>query len=68
LKKDGFKIDRIEASRMVKKWKTIYPFVRWLIKRKTREFQKNPFFISNTILEREHLILVAKNEAVVEMS
>jgi 2-polyprenyl-3-methyl-5-hydroxy-6-metoxy-1,4-benzoquinol methylase len=68
LEKNGFRIDRIEANRMVKKWKNIYPFVRWLIKRKTREFQKDPFFISRTILDGEYLVWVTKKEGAVEMS
>lgn len=68
LEKNGFKIDRIEANRMVKKWKTIYPFVRWLVKRKTKKFQKDPFFISPTILDGEYLIFVAKNEGTIEIS
>lgn len=68
LEKNGFKIDRIEANRMVKKWKTIYPLVKWLIKRKTKKFQKDPFFISRTILDGEYLIFVAKNEGTIEVS
>lgn len=60
LEKYGLEIDKVEANRMVRKYKTIYPFVRWFVRYKTGKLQKDPFFISNTILEGEHLIFVSK--------
>ena len=65
LEKYGFKIDRIESNRMVRKWKMIHPFLKWHIKYKTRKkSQEDPLLISDTILEGEHLIVVAKREGI----
>ena len=60
LDKYGFEIDKMESNRMVKKWKTIYPFVRWIVKYNTKKIQKDPFFISDTILQGEYLIFFSK--------
>jgi ubiquinone/menaquinone biosynthesis C-methylase UbiE len=68
LEKYGFKIERIEANRMVRKWKMIYPFLKWLIKYLTKKkIQKDPLLISNTLLEGEHLIFIAKQGEQIEV-
>lgn len=68
LEKYKFRIERIEANRMVRKWKMIYPPLKWLIKRLTKKkIQEDPFLISNTILEGEHLIFVAKRGEQIEV-
>jgi hypothetical protein len=46
---------------MVRKWKIIFPLIKYFIKFKTKKkFPKEPFFLSDTILEGEDLIFVAK--------
>jgi hypothetical protein len=60
LEKYGLEIDKVEANRMVRKYKTIYPFVRWFVKYKTGKIQKDPLFLSNALLEGEHLIVVSR--------
>ncbi len=61
LEKYGFNIERVETNRRVKKWKMIFPVVKYFIKFKTKKkFPTEPFFLSDTILEGEDLIFVAK--------
>jgi SAM-dependent methyltransferase len=61
LEKYEFKIERVETNRMVRKWKIIFPLIKYFIKFKTKKkFPKEPFFISDMILEGEDLIFVAK--------
>jgi len=61
LEKHGFKIESVETNRMVKKWKIIFPLIKYFIKIKTKKkFPKDSFYISDTILEGEILIIIAK--------
>jgi SAM-dependent methyltransferase len=61
LEKYGFKIEKVETNRMVRKWNIIFPLIKWLIKYKTRKkFPKDPLFVSDVILEGEDLIFIAK--------
>jgi SAM-dependent methyltransferase len=61
LQKYGFAIERIETNRMVKRWKLLFPLIKWFTKHKTRKkFPKDPFYISDMILEGEDLIVIAK--------
>jgi len=61
LEKYGFKIEKVETNRRVRKWKMIFPVVKYFIKLKTKKkFPTEPFFLSDTILEGEDLIFVAK--------
>jgi len=61
LEKYGFKIERVETNRMVRKWKMVFPLIKYFIKFKTeKKFPKEPFFLSDTILEGEALIFVAR--------
>jgi SAM-dependent methyltransferase len=61
LQKCGFAIERIETNRMVKRWKLLFPLIKWFTKHKTRKkYPKDPFYISDMILEGEDLIVIAK--------
>jgi SAM-dependent methyltransferase len=61
LEKYGFGISRIETNRVVKKWGVFYPFLRWVVKRKTqKKFRGDPFLTSDVLLDGEILIFVAK--------
>jgi SAM-dependent methyltransferase len=58
----GFEIYRIETNRKVRKWKVIYPVLRWFVREKTKgKFREDPFLISDTMLEGEILIYVTKH-------
>lgn len=60
--KHGFGIWRIETNKKVRKWKVIYPTLRWFVRHKTKgKFREDPFLISDTLLEGEILIYVAKH-------
>jgi len=60
LEKYQFQILRIETNRIVKKWRLLHPFVKQFIKYKTeKKFKKDPFFISDILLEGEDLIYIA---------
>ncbi|MBM4276286.1 MAG: class I SAM-dependent methyltransferase [Deltaproteobacteria bacterium] len=62
LEKCGFKICRVETNKKVKKWKSIYPFIKWLVRKKTKKiFPMDPYFVSDTILEGQILIFIAKH-------
>lgn len=61
LERHGFKICRIETNKKIKKWRRIHPFLKWLIRHKTGvKFPMDPFLASDTVLEGEILIFVAK--------
>jgi ubiquinone/menaquinone biosynthesis C-methylase UbiE len=61
LQKYGFAIERIETNRMVKRWRLLFPLIKWFTKHKTRKkFPKDPFYVSDMILEGEVLIVTAK--------
>ncbi|OGP94742.1 MAG: hypothetical protein A2157_05605 [Deltaproteobacteria bacterium RBG_16_47_11] len=63
LEKYGFNIEHVETNRMVRKWKMIFPLIKYFIKIKTKKkFPKDPLFISDVILEGEDLIFIAKKE------
>jgi SAM-dependent methyltransferase len=60
--KYGFKIEKVETNRRVRKWNIIFPLMKWFIKYKTRKkFPKDPLFVSDVILEGEDLIFIAKH-------
>jgi len=68
LEKYKFRIERIEANKMVKKWKMIYPLLKWLIKHMTKKkIKEDPLLTSNTILEGDHLIFIAKHAEQIEL-
>jgi SAM-dependent methyltransferase len=63
LEKYGFEIEKIETNRMVKKWRLLFPLIKWFAKRKTKQkFPKDPFYVSDIILEGEDLIVMAKKK------
>lgn len=64
LEKYGFRIEKVETNRLVRKGGILFPFIKLLIRYKTKKkFPDDPIYISDTILEGENLILVAKREA-----
>jgi 2-polyprenyl-3-methyl-5-hydroxy-6-metoxy-1,4-benzoquinol methylase len=63
LEKYGFIIEKIETNRFVQKWNIIFPFMKWVIKIKSRKkFPKDPFYLSDTILKGEDLIFIAQKK------
>ena len=61
LQKYGFVIERIETNRRVIRWKLFFPLIKWFTKHKTRKkFPKDPFYVSDIILEGEILIVTAQ--------
>jgi SAM-dependent methyltransferase len=57
----GFRIDRIETNRPVRKWGLIYPLLKWFIRYKTgKRFPHDRFYVSDTLLDGEDLIFVAQ--------
>jgi SAM-dependent methyltransferase len=64
LEKYGFNIERVETNRMVRKWKVIFPLIKWFVKYKTKKkFPKDPLYLSDIILEGEDLIFVTKKKS-----
>jgi SAM-dependent methyltransferase len=64
LEKYGFKIERVETNRMVRKWKLIFPLIKWFVKYKTKKkFPMDPLYLSDIILEGEDLIFVTKKKS-----
>jgi SAM-dependent methyltransferase len=61
LERYGFKIEKVETNRKVRKWNIIFPLIKWFVKYKTRKkFPRDPLFVSDVILEGEDLIFIAK--------
>lgn len=61
LEKNGFQVRRIETNKKVKKWKMIYPLLKKIIKHKTgKKFRRDPFLVSDALLEGEILIYLAQ--------
>ena len=63
LEKYGFEIEYVETNKHVKKWKLIHPWMKRLIRGKTKKkYQREPFYTSDLLLEGEILIFVARRE------
>lgn len=61
LRKNGFRIEKIETNRLVRKRGIPYLFVKWLVKYKTkRKFLEDPLYVSDTLLEGENLIILSQ--------
>lgn len=61
LTKYGFSVERVETNKRVKKWKMMHPLIKSIIRYKTRKrFPKDPFYISDTLLDGEDLIFIAR--------
>ncbi len=61
LEKHGFGICHMDANRFVKKWRILYPFLKWFVKYKTgKKFPRDAFLVSDIMLEGEDLIYIAK--------
>jgi SAM-dependent methyltransferase len=64
LEKYGFKAERVETNRMVRKWKLIFPLIKWFVKYKTKKkFPKDPLYLSDILLEGEDLVFVTKKKS-----
>lgn len=64
LEKFGFCLEAIETNREVRKWKAIFPFLKKIVRAKTKKkFRDDPFVLSDTLLEGEILIFLAKRRA-----
>jgi SAM-dependent methyltransferase len=64
LEKCGLAIETVETNRAVRKWGLVYPLVKWLVRYKTRKrFPRESFYVSDTLLEGEELIFVARAAA-----
>jgi 2-polyprenyl-3-methyl-5-hydroxy-6-metoxy-1,4-benzoquinol methylase len=67
LEKYGFWIETIEANRTVRRWRLLHPFLKRFIRYKTRKrFPEDPFYTSDTMLEGEDLIFIAKKRSTKE--
>jgi ubiquinone/menaquinone biosynthesis C-methylase UbiE len=62
LEKNGLTLQGIEASRRVRKWPVLHSFLKPLIRRKTRRYYRDPFYVSDTLLEGEVLVFVARKQ------
>lgn len=63
LSKYGFSVEKIEANKTVRKWKLIHPLIKLIIKHKTKKrLPRDPFYVSDTILDGEDLIFIARKE------
>ncbi len=63
LSKYGFAVEKIEMNKAVRKWKLIHPLIKLIIKHKTKKrFPGDPFYLSDTMLDGEDLIFMARKE------
>lgn len=63
LSRNRFEVERIEANRYVKKWRLIYPLIKWAIKHYT--LRNNPYartLLIRELLEGEVLIILARKK------
>jgi SAM-dependent methyltransferase len=58
VEKCGLTIERIEASILVKRWPIIHALLKPIIRYKTSKRYKDPFYVSDTLLEGEVLVFV----------
>lgn len=64
LEKYGFKIEKVNTNRLVRKGGIFFFLIKWLIKYKTKKkFPMDPIYISDEILEGENLIIIAQKES-----
>ena len=61
LEGNGFSVLRVDTNRKVVRWRMIHPFLKWFVKLKTsRKYPADSFYTSDTLLEGESLIVVAR--------
>lgn len=61
LEKYGFRIEKIETNRLVRKGGILFPIIKWAVKYNTKKkFPGDPIYLSDVILEGEDLIFIAK--------
>ncbi len=64
LTKYGFSIEKVEKNKTVKKWRLMYPVIKSIIRHKTRKrFPRDPFYVSDTLLDGEDLIFIARKNS-----
>ncbi len=64
LMKYGFSIETVAANKMVKRWKLMHPLIKSIIRHKTKKrFPRDPFYISDTLLDGEDLIFIARKNS-----
>ena len=69
LTKYGFSVERIETNKTVKKWKLMHPLLKFIIKYKTKKrFPKDPFYVSDTMLDGEDLIFIARKNPLTRLT
>jgi len=63
LSKNKFEVERIEVNRYVKKWRLVYPLIKWAVKHYT--LRNNPYariLLTRELLEGEVLIILARKK------
>lgn len=61
LTKYGLSLEKVETNKKVKKGRLTHPLIKSIIKYKTKKrFPKDPFYISDTMLDGEDLIFIAR--------
>ena len=60
LEKYGLAIQRVEVNRKVKKWHVIHPLLKLVIRHKASRRYTDCFYLSDTLLEGEILVFVAR--------
>ncbi|OPY80410.1 MAG: putative S-adenosylmethionine-dependent methyltransferase [Syntrophorhabdus sp. PtaU1.Bin058] len=61
LTKYGLSLEKVETNKKVKKGRLTHPLIKSVIKYKTKKrFPKDPFYISDTMLDGEDLIFIAR--------
>jgi len=64
LTKYGFSIETVATNKKVKKWRLMHPLIKSVIRHKTKKrFPKDPFYISDTLLDGEDLIFIARKDS-----
>ncbi len=65
IKKGGLRIIKIETNRLVRKGRVLHPFIKWVVKYKTkRKYPDDPVYVSDVLLEGENLILIAQKAGI----
>jgi len=65
LTKYGFSIEAVATNKKVKKWRLMHPLIKSVIRHKTKKrFPKDPFYISDTLLDGEDLIFIARKNSI----
>lgn len=60
LEKSGFSVEGIGVSRIVKRWRVLYPLLRPVIRHKTMRHHPDAFYVSDSLMEGEVLVFLAR--------